>query len=221
VTSLPFDLVVFDCDGVLVDSEILSAAVEADELTRLGVSITTEQAMHMFLGLTQADMERTIEREFGLRVPPDHEARTTELLKEAYKERLQPIPGVREFIERLPMPRCVASNSPPAKLGLGLSLTNLFELMYPHIFCSRLVDRGKPAPDLFLFAAKEMGADPHTTVVVEDSVAGIQAAKAAGMVAIGFVGGLHHGPPSMELLIAAGADHVVETMAEVESLILG
>jgi HAD superfamily hydrolase (TIGR01509 family) len=218
---MPCGLVIFDCDGVLVDSEVLSAEAEAEELRRLGLAVTTEDAMRMFLGLTQADMEDAIERECGLRVPADHEARVTELLMAAYKERLQPIPGVREMILRLPMPCCVASNSPPAKLGLGLSLTNLFELLYPNIFCSRLVRAGKPAPDLFLFAAKSLGVAPEESIVVEDSVAGIQAAKAAGMPAIGFIGGLHHGPPSAERLAAAGADHVVETMAEVEALILG
>ena len=191
------------------------------ELGRLGAAITTEQAMRMFLGMTQIDMEPTIEREFGFKVPADHAATTTVLLAQAYKDRLQPIPGVRELVERLPMPFCVASNSPPAKLGLGLSLTNLFELFYPNVFCSKLVARGKPAPDLFLHAALSLGTEPSTTVVVEDSVAGVTAAKAAGMTAIGFIGGLHHGPPSAERLAAAGADHVVETMAEVERLIHG
>src|SRR5262245_30615435 len=89
---MPFSLVIFDCDGVLIDSEILSAEVEAAELTRLGATITTEQAMRSFLGLTQADMELAIEREFGLRVPADHEETVTRLLMAAYKERLEPIP---------------------------------------------------------------------------------------------------------------------------------
>jgi HAD superfamily hydrolase (TIGR01509 family) len=218
---MPFSLVIFDCDGVLIDSEILSAEVEAEELGRLGASITTEDAMRMFLGMTQRDMEATIERELGIVVPADHEATVTELLKQAYKDRLKPIDGVRGFVERLPIPSCVASNSPPAKLGLGLALTNLFELFYPHIFCSKLVARGKPAPDLFLHAALSLRTEPSAAVVVEDSVAGITAAKAAGMTAIAFIGGLHHGPPSAEKLLAAGADHVAETMAEVERLVLG
>ena len=109
---------------------------------------------------------------------------------------------------------------PPAKLGLGLSITNLFELVYPNIFSAKLVTRGKPAPDLFLHAAKALGVDPAHTVVVEDSVVGIKAAKAAGMTAIGFVGGLHHMPPSEETLVAAGADHIAETMDEVKARIL-
>lgn len=216
---MKFSMVIFDCDGVLIDSEILSAEVEATELTRLGVPITTEIAMAMFLGMTQGDMERTIEREFGFKVHDDHAARVTELLKAAYKDRLQPIDGVRALIERLDIPFCVASNSPPAKLGLGLSLTNLFEVVYPNIYCSKLVARGKPAPDLFLYAARRLDAAPARTVVIEDSVAGVTAAKAAGMTAIGFIGGLHHGPPSAEKLRAAGADHVVETMDEVGRLL--
>ena len=214
-----FSLVIFDNDGVLVDSEILSARVEAEELARLGAPITVEQAMQLFLGMTQADMERTIEREFGIKVPADHAERTTELLKQAYRDHLRPIAGVRELIGRLDVPYCVASNSPPAKLGLGLSLTNLYELLYPNIFCSKLVGRGKPWPDLFLYAAGALGVQPRDTVVIEDSVAGVTAAKAAGMTAIGFIGGLHHGPPSADRLVAAGADKVVETMEEVGALL--
>src|SRR6478736_3642156 len=106
-----FSLVIFDCDGVLIDSEILSAEVEAEELGRLGASVTTEDAMRLFLGMTQRDMEATIARELGVIVPADHETTVTELLKQAYKDRLKPIDGVREFVECLPVPSCVASNS--------------------------------------------------------------------------------------------------------------
>ena len=175
--------------------------------------------MRMFLGMTQGDMEQAIEKHFGLKVPADHAEKTTILLRQAYIERLKPIAGVRELISKLPMPFCVASNSPPAKLGLGLSITNLFELVYPHIYCAKLVAQGKPAPDLFLHAARSLGVAPERTVVVEDSVAGVTAAKAAGMTAIGFVGGLHHGPPSGETLRTAGADHIATTMQGVGRLI--
>lgn len=216
---MSFSLVIFDCDGVLVDSEILSAQVEAEALCSLGAKVTAEDVMQRFLGLTQEALEKRFEEDFGLKLPHDHAQTTAHMLRTAYLTRLDPIPGVREVLETLAIPYCVASNSPPAKLGLGLSVTNLFELLYPNVFCSKLVARGKPAPDLFLYAAKTMGADPSATVVVEDSVVGIKAAKAAGMTAVGFVGGLHHMPPSEEALVAAGADHIAETMAEVKALI--
>ena len=216
---MPFSLVIFDCDGVLVDSEILSAEVEAEALSHLGVPVTSQDVMNRFLGLTQAELERKFEREYGIRLPPDHAQTTSQMLRKAYLTRLDPVPGVRKVIEELAVPFCVASNSPPSKLGLGLSVTNLFELVYPNIFCSKLVARGKPAPDLFLYAAKTMGADPARAVVVEDSVVGLKAAKAAGMLAIGFVGGLHHMPPSDQALIAAGADHIAQTMEDVQALI--
>ncbi|WP_448952305.1 HAD family hydrolase [Labrys neptuniae] len=218
---MPFSLVIFDCDGVLVDSEILSAEVEAEALSALGVSITAQDVMQRFLGLTQEALEARFEQEYSLRLPRDHADTTRRMLRAAYLTRLEPIPGARELIESLKMPYCVASNSPPAKLGLGLSVTNLFELLYPNIFCAKLVAHGKPAPDLFLHAARTLGADPAATVVVEDSVVGVTAAKAAGMTAIGFVGGLHHMPPSEEALIAAGADHIAQTMDEVKALIMG
>jgi HAD superfamily hydrolase (TIGR01509 family) len=216
---MPFSLVIFDCDGVLVDSEILSAEVEAEALSHLGVPVTSQDVMSRFLGLTQAELERKFERDYGIRLPPDHAQTTSQMLRKAYLTRLDPVPGVRKVIEELAIPFCVASNSPPSKLGLGLSVTNLFELVYPNIFCSKLVARGKPAPDLFLYAAKTMGADPARAIVVEDSVVGIKAAKAAGMLAIGFVGGLHHMPPSDQALIAAGADHIAQTMDDVQALI--
>ncbi|MDQ0468788.1 HAD family hydrolase [Labrys wisconsinensis] len=214
-----YSLVIFDCDGVLIDSEILSAEATAHMLTDLGVPMTAERCMSLFLGMTQADMESTIEREFALRLAPDFAQRTTALLMQSYRDRLRAIDGVRELLERLPVPFCVASNSPPAKLGLGLSLTDLFESFYPHIYCSKLVERGKPAPDLFLYAAGQLGVAPAQTIVVEDSVAGVTAAKAAGMTALGFTGGLHSGPASAERLRAAGADHIAETMDEVRVLL--
>lgn len=218
---MPFSLVIFDCDGVLVDSEILSAEVEAEALSALGVTVTPGEVMRRFVGLTQEAMEARIEQDFGLKLPADHAETTRRMLRTAYLARLEPIPGVRDLLQTLPMPFCVASNSPPAKLGLGLSITNLFELVYPNIFCAKLVANGKPAPDLFLHAAHALGAAPAATVVVEDSVVGITAAKAAGMTAIGFVGGLHHMPPSEEALLAAGADHIAQTMDEVKALIVG
>ncbi|MDQ0392988.1 HAD family hydrolase [Labrys monachus] len=212
-------LVIFDCDGVLVDSEILSAEVEAEALQALGAEVTPQDVMRLFLGLTQADMEKRVEKDYGIKLPEDHAWVTSQMLRKAYLSRLNPIPGIREVLEGLEIPFCVASNSPPAKLGLGLSVTNLYELLYPNIFCSKLVARGKPAPDLFLYAAKTMGVASSDAVVVEDSVVGIRAAKAAGMRAIGFVGGLHHMPPSESALTAAGADDIAYTMAEVRNLI--
>jgi HAD superfamily hydrolase (TIGR01509 family) len=212
-------LVIFDCDGVLVDSEILSAEVEAEALQALGADVSAQEVMRMFLGLTQGDMEKLVERDYGIKLPAEHAQATNQMLRKAYLSRLNPIPGIREVLEGLTIPFCVASNSPPAKLGLGLSVTNLFELLYPNIFCSKLVPRGKPAPDLFLYAAKMMGVHAADAVVVEDSVVGIKAAKAAGMRAIGFVGGLHHMPPSESTLTAVGADHIAYTMEEVRDLI--
>lgn len=216
---MSFSLVIFDCDGVLVDSEILSAEVEAEALVNLGAKVTALDVMQRFLGLTQEAIEKRFEQEFGLKLPHDHAQTTSQMLRKAYLTRLEPIPGVREVLEALTIPYCVASNSPPSKLGLGLSVTNLFELVYPNIFCSKLVARGKPAPDLFLHAAKVMGVAPSSTVVIEDSVVGIRAAKAAGMTVIGFVGGLHHIPESEEAVIAEGVDHFARTMEEVKALI--
>jgi HAD superfamily hydrolase (TIGR01509 family) len=213
------DLIIFDNDGVLVDSEILSAAIEAEVLTALGRPTTTDEAMRLFLGMTHDDMERYIRDVFGLTLPADHRETNHRLLAEAYKTRLTAIPGVADLMDRLTIPFCVASNSPPAKLGLGLTVTNLFERLYPHIFCAKLVKRGKPAPDLFLYAADRMGVSPSRTVVIEDSVAGVTGARAAGMTVIGFLGGSHHTPANAAMLRDAGAAHIAHTMAEVGALL--
>lgn len=208
-------LVIFDNDGVLVDSEMLSAAIEAEELTRLGRPTSTEEAMRLFLGMTHGDMVRHIRDVMRIELPADHLERNAERLAEAYKTRLVAMPGVAALIDRLPMPCCVASNSPPAKLGLGLAVTGLFERLYPHIFCAKLVKRGKPAPDLFLYAAEKMGVLPQNTVVIEDSVAGVTGAHAAGMDVIGFLGGSHHDSGSADRLRAAGARRIAHSMEEV------
>jgi HAD superfamily hydrolase (TIGR01509 family) len=214
-----YSLVIFDCDGVLIDSEILSAEATAHMLTSLGVPMTAERCMSLFLGMTQADMESTIEREFALRLAPDFAHRTTELLMQSYRDRLKAIDGVRDLLECLPVPFCVASNSPPAKLGLGLSITDLFELFYPHIYCSKLVERGKPAPDLFLFAAAQMGVEPARCVVIEDSIHGVTGAVAAGMTVFGFHGGAHCSPATAGALQVTGAHLVFDDMRRLPALI--
>ncbi len=204
------DLIIFDCDGVLIDSEVIASQIDAEELTRLGYPITADEMIRRYSGVSGADMYADIERRLGRALPADIDDRAEERMMENYRNGLDAIPYVRETLQVLPWRRCVASSSRPVKLSLGLIQAGLFEVFYPHIFSTVLVERGKPAPDLFLFAARQMNASPDRCVVVEDSVAGVRAAKAAGMRALGFVGGSHCMAEHAAALRQAGAEIVLD-----------
>jgi HAD superfamily hydrolase (TIGR01509 family) len=204
-------LVVFDCDGVLVDSETLACGVEARALTAFGYPITGEEVARRYAGLSDADMRRAVEREIGRALPPDYPERCKAALEEAFRRELKPVAGIPEVIDAVTaadLGRCVASSSAPERLKLALTITGLWEKFAPNVFSAKMVARGKPAPDLFLFAAGRMGVDPAACLVVEDSVPGVQAARAAGMTAVGFAGGGHCGPDHAARLREAGAERV-------------
>ena len=202
-------LAIFDCDGVLIDSEVIACGVEAEELSKIGFAISRQGVIDRFSGMPSDAMYPMIEAELGRALPAGFGDQVKHRIVEAYRTELRAIDGVAEILGALRGPVCVASSSAPAKLALGLVETGLYELLYPHIFSTALVQRGKPHPDLFLYAAKAMGAAVSDCVVVEDSVAGVTAARRAGMRAIGFVGGSHCQPGHAERLVAAGADRIV------------
>ncbi|NKN09883.1 HAD family hydrolase [Rhizobium laguerreae] len=201
-------LVIFDCDGVLVDSEIIVSTAEAEEITRVGHRISVEEAVEQFAGVPANEMYSIIEARLGAPLPADLSSRIDTRVRELYLSDLAAIAGVRETIRTLKVPCCVASSSEPNRLGLALAKTELLELFYPHIFSTVLVRNGKPAPDIFLYAAKKMGVSPVNCVVVEDSVAGVTAAIAAGMTPLGFVGGSHCSPLHTVRLQEAGAKRI-------------
>lgn len=206
------ELIIFDCDGVLIDSEIITCSAEAEALSAVGFEITCEGVIERFAGLPSEAMYATIEAELGHALPTDFEARVKKQVLERYRTDVQAIEGVAEVLSLMKAKKCVASSSEPTKLALGLIETGLFELLYPHVFSTALVERGKPHPDLFLFSANAMGVDPSDCIVVEDSVAGVSAARAAGMKSIGFVGGSHCLPHHSESLVEVGAETVVSEM---------
>jgi HAD superfamily hydrolase (TIGR01509 family) len=191
---MSFDLVIFDCDGVLIDSEIISARMLVTELSRLGLTIDLAYVEHNFLGRSYPVVMETIRREFGLDLPPDFEAQYREALLAAFQTDLKVVPHVHEVLARIGVPFCVATSSSPRRVAMSLQLVGLSDLVGDRAFTSTLVPRGKPAPDLFLYAAKKMGARPERTLVIEDSLTGIRAGLAAGMTVWRFVGGSHLGP---------------------------
>lgn len=209
-----FGLVIFDCDGVLIDSEVLASRVDADELMRIGYPITHDEVVLRFTGLSAASMRKDIEADWGRPLPADFETIVQARIKESYRTDLRPIDGIKEVLRRLPLPCCVASSSAPDKLRLGLELTDLLPNFEPHIFSASMVSAGKPAPDLFLFAASRMGVEPHRCVVVEDSIAGVRAGVAAGMTVIGFTAGGHCLADHADRLKEHGASLVTGSSSE-------
>jgi HAD superfamily hydrolase (TIGR01509 family) len=216
---VPPELVIFDCDGVLVDSEVLSSRAHAETLTRHGYPITAEQERERFLGVADHEARQIIEAEIGRRLPEDFERQMQQAALQLYSEQLRVIPHVAEAVAALGLPKCVASSGTPEKIRHGLTCTGLYELFSPHIFSALQVKRGKPAPDIFLFAAEQMQSSPASCIVIEDSVAGVTGARAAGMTVLGFHGGSHCTPSHAARLKAAGARETFDDMRQLLALI--
>ena len=204
-SNLNLDLVIFDCDGVLVDSEVISCRAHAETLTRHGYPITSDQVLDRFLGVSDREARLIVEAELGRNLPGDFEAQLKQAALQRYAEDLRTIPYVGEAIAAIGLPKCVASSGTPEKIRHGLTCAGIYDLLAPHIFSASQVKRGKPAPDLFLFAARQMAAAPGRCVVIEDSVPGITGARAAGMTVLGFHGGSHCRPGYCDTLRTAGA----------------
>lgn len=175
------ELVIFDCDGVLVDSEHISIGLEAEALTELGLPMTPDECYEQFLGLSVEKMMTIVEERLGHPIPDGWEERLVARVYDAFEKDLQPIPGVIEALDAIEVDTCVASSGTHERLKLALSVTSLYERFEGRIFSATEVERGKPAPDLFLHAASEMGHAPNNCCVVEDSQPGVEAARAAGM----------------------------------------
>ncbi|HEV2676479.1 MAG TPA: HAD family hydrolase [Aliidongia sp.] len=202
-------LIIFDCDGVLVDSEPLACKVEVALLHALEHPISAEEFAHRAVGRSRKDNHAMLEGLWDRRLPEDYTEQVQSRLFEAFRTELQPLAGMPDLVARVAVDRCVASSSPPDRLALALALGGYAPLFGAGVFSSLEVARGKPAPDLFLHAAARRSAAPEQCLVIEDSVPGIEAAKAAGMIAIGFCGGGHCAPDHGSRLRAAGADAVV------------
>jgi len=193
VTERPFGLVIFDCDGVLVDSERLSIRVDKVFLDRLGWPMDEAEIVERFVGRSDADMRAEIEAHLGASIPPDVDAEFDRIYRETLDAELQPVDGIVEALDAVVAagtPICVASSGGHAKIRRSLELTGLTQYFGNRIFSAADVEHGKPAPDLFLHAAATMGVAPDRSAVVEDSAFGVDAALAARMQAFGYAGGV-------------------------------
>jgi HAD superfamily hydrolase (TIGR01509 family) len=184
------ELVIFDCDGVLVDSERLAIEVDVEALRELGWPLSEAEVTERFVGRSDRDTQAAIEAHLGRKLPDGWQERQQERYRQAFAAALAPVEGVLEALHRIRLPTCVASSGTHAHLRYTLGLTGLYERFAGRIFSAEDVCAGKPAPDLFLHAAERIGAAPAACVVVEDSRAGVQAARAARMRILAFAGGL-------------------------------
>ncbi len=212
-------LIIFDCDGVLVDSEPLAAEAYVRVYAKQGLAITSD-IIAQCVGMKQADIILRVQELTGHLLPREGEADIWPETMAVFAEQLRPVSGIREFLKNLDLPSCVASSSSVERILYSLRTTDLIGFFDPHIFSSSMVVRGKPAPDLFLFAAEKMQVSPGDCIVIEDSPFGVEGAVAAGMTALGFTGGSHATLNHGEKLLKAGARQVLSRWSEVQSLLL-
>lgn len=208
-----FSLVIFDCDGVLVDSEIISCGTIARLLTEFGAPCSFPQALDRYLGRPAQAVLDTFQKETGRTLPAEFMKKWRTQLFEAFDKSLEPIPGVRKAIDAISVPICLASSSDAERIERCLRKTGLWDIFEGRAFNIGMVVNGKPAPDIFLYTAGAMHTHPADCLVIEDSPSGIKAAKTAGMTAWGFVGGQHYiAPEQTERLLAAGAERILTSM---------
>jgi len=213
-------VIIFDCNGVLVDSEPIAAVVAAQEFQRVGIRVTPEIVARFFTGRRPTDMFAEIEAATGQRLPANFANVLATATMRRFRAELRATPHVKHALTWLRGPKCVASSSALDRVQLSLETTDLIGFFEPNLFSATEVPAGKPAPDLFLHAAHRMGVEPQDCVVVEDSAAGVAAAYAAGMRPLGFVGGSHANPNLGRQLTEAGAQAVVVDMRALKATVV-
>ncbi|PBB18581.1 HAD family hydrolase [Mesorhizobium sp. WSM4313] len=216
------ELVIFDCDGVLVDSEALSVSALLGMIELAGGTVSEDAAYEHFLGKSMKSVREILGQEFGLDISDRHLTAMRVDLMRKFREELKPIPGVKEVLPKLGLPCCVASSGTLERIRHALDVTGLLPLLEPHLFSATMVKRGKPAPDLFLHAASSMRTHPRKCLVIEDSPAGVAAARAAGMRVFAFTGGSHASNPALKARLASTEpDFIFADMLQLPDLIAG
>lgn len=206
-------LIIFDCDGVLVDSEAISNGVIAEMLTELGWPTSTEEAVHIFAGTTLDLVCKKLEAKTGKKAPSDFEQEYRQKCTRRFQEELQPIKGIKNALLQIPQEKSVASNGPLFKIEMNLKLTGLSHFFGTSLYSAYDIQKWKPKPDLYLYVAHKMGRGPEQCVVIEDSPHGVLAGVQAGMKVFGYAG-----QTSADRLRENGAE-VFEDMVELPDLI--
>lgn len=212
------ELVIFDCDGVLINSEELASEVCVLAVAELGLHLTPQQYADRYAGNPVAEIWKRVAEDIGAPLPDGFRERVDQQVRKRFETELAQIEGVADVLGGLRHPRCVASSTQLPLLKANLARAGLISFFDPHVFSGSQVKRGKPAPDVFLYAASQMGADPRHCLVIEDSLTGVTAARRAGMNVVGFTGGGHISTGLDKRLQAAGAFATVREMKGLQAL---
>ena len=215
------ELVLFDCDGTIMDSELIAAECEVEALSEYGVKLTAKEFSARFAGTSSHVVKEAMEAELGRNLPDDHIDKVKAKMREKLWREVKPMPGVHELLDQLDQARCVCSNADMEKLKIELTRGELWDRFRPYVYSAYEIEskKRKPEPDLFLHAAAEFDVAPENCVVIEDSIAGVLAGKAAGMRVIGFTGGSHTHPGHADELTDAGAETVVRRLGDIPAII--
>ena len=211
--SKTLDLIIFDCDGVLVDSEIIGIQLTVSLLNQQGVDIDVEKFTRLYSGLAWEALIEQVRRDTGITLSATIGQHFYPQLMAAFATRLERVAGSFEVISKITTAKCICSNSGSEQLDYMLTLVGLKSLFTPWVYSANDLGpgRGKPEPDIFLYGAQQFNAQPANTLVIEDSVHGVMAAKRAGMYVVGFIGGAHTTPCHRDRLLTAGADVVIDS----------
>lgn len=216
------DLIIFDFDGVLVDSETMGCQIWSDVFAKHGMSVPAKDVMEKYTGKTGTLICSLVEQEYGYKIPDGFLDEVNEETEEVMARELETISGVSETLPLLNVPVCIASGSRPKRLNMCLDVTGL-RRFFPEktVFSSHFVKNGKPAPDLFFYAAEKMNVAAEKCLVIEDSSSGIIGAKAAGMRVFGFVGGSHCTAERGVQLMQSGAELLFDDFTQLPNLLKG
>jgi HAD superfamily hydrolase (TIGR01509 family) len=212
-------MVIFDCNGVLVDSEPIATAVAAEEFTRVGFPMTVDIVARYFTGRRSADMLAAVEAATRRKLPVNFGTELTAATLRRFRSELRATPHIAYALTWLRGPKCVASSSTHDRIRVSLETTGLLRFFEHSVFSASEVPQGKPAPDLLLYAAAKMGVQASDCIVVEDSAPGIAAARAAGMTPIGYVGNVDDASMGANLM-AAGARTLIADMRQLKSTVV-
>jgi len=214
-------LIIFDCDGTLMDTEVLAAEVEVELLKEYGADIEVKEFSQRFAGTSSSFVKETMEAELGRSLPDNHMDTLNKRMNEKMWRHAKCCDGAQEMLDLLDQPRCICSNAGMEKLKIELTRGELWDRFRPYIFSAKDLDNinQKPAPDLFLYAAKEFEVDPENCIVVEDSIAGTKGGRSAGMRVIGYTGGSHTHSAHSDQLIEAGAETVVRRLKDIPAVV--
>lgn len=215
-----FEYLFSDCDGVIIDSEIVAASVMARYISSFGIPITVEEYLSRYAGQTFSGIMTKLSKEHGFDLPENYITQITDQYKEAAKTEDKPIKGTKEAYEAIDLPKAIISNSYKEQINHAVDFTGLRGEFGNRVYSGvESVDNPKPAPDVYLFAAKDLGVDPSKVVVIEDSVSGVKSGLAAGMYVIGFIGASHLTNNHEHTLKTLGVENVIQDMSELPALI--